>query len=379
MITAVNSHAAPRTLPHRQHHLPRASDGAHGRLRRVSHQPLRAQAGGAVGTMLTVLFLLAALGAGALTLKAWQWLGEPLPIRQEVVELSVEPGMTPRSVAQAWVEAGVDTPAWMLYQWFRWSGQARGIKAGSYEATQGVTPRKLLTMMVQGDESLSTVKLIEGWTFKRWRQEMATADGLKPDTRGLSDAAVMQALGETDLPAEGQFFPDTYAYAKGSSDLAVMRRAHRAMQKQLRLAWSQKDPGVTLKTPQQALILASIVEKETGHEADRGLVSAVFNNRLRVGMPLQTDPTVIYGLGDAFDGNLRKVDLQTDTPFNTYTRGGLPPGPIAMPGRASLLAAVRPEPSRALYFVASGGGRSAFSETLAEHNRAVNRFQRNRH
>jgi UPF0755 protein len=329
--------------------------------------------------MLTVLFLLAALGAGALTLKAWQWLGEPLPIRQEVVELSVEPGMTPRSVAQAWVEAGVDTPAWMLYQWFRWSGQARGIKAGSYEATQGVTPRKLLTMMVQGDESLSTVKLIEGWTFKRWRQEMATADGLKPDTRGLSDAAVMQALGETDLPAEGQFFPDTYAYAKGSSDLAVMRRAHRAMQKQLRLAWSQKDPGVTLKTPQQALILASIVEKETGHEADRGLVSAVFNNRLRVGMPLQTDPTVIYGLGDAFDGNLRKVDLQTDTPFNTYTRGGLPPGPIAMPGRASLLAAVRPEPSRALYFVASGGGRSAFSETLAEHNRAVNRFQRNRH
>ena len=329
--------------------------------------------------MLTVLFLLAALGTGALCLKAWQWLSEPLPLRQEVVELSVEPGMTPRSVAQAWVDAGVDTPAWRLYQWFRWSGQARGIKAGSYEATQGVTPRKLLTMMVQGDESLSSVKLIEGWTFKRWRQEMATADGLRPDTRGLSDAAVMQALGEPDLPAEGQFFPDTYAYAKGSSDLTVIRRAHRAMQKQLRLAWSQKDPGVTLKTPQQALILASIVEKETGHEADRGLVSAVFNNRLRVGMPLQTDPTVIYGLGDAFDGNLRKVDLQTDTPFNTYTRGGLPPGPIAMPGRASLLAAVRPEFSRALYFVASGGGRSAFSETLAEHNRAVNRFQRNRH
>jgi len=379
MITAVNSHAAPRALPHWHRHLPRAPDVAHGRLRRVRHQPWRTQAGGAVGTLLIVLFLLAVLGAGGLGLKAWQWLGEPLPLRQEVVELSVEPGMTPRSVAQAWVDAGVDTPAWMLYQWFRWSGQARGIKAGSYEATQGVTPRKLLTMMVQGDESLSSVKLIEGWTFKRWRQEMATADGLRPDTRGLSDAAVMQALGEPDLPAEGQFFPDTYAYAKGSSDLAVMRRAHRAMQKQLRLAWSQRDPGVTLKTPQQALILASIVEKETGHEADRGLVSAVFNNRLRVGMPLQTDPTVIYGLGDAFDGNLRKVDLQTDTPFNTYTRGGLPPGPIAMPGRASLLAAVRPEPSRALYFVASGGGRSAFSETLAEHNRAVNRFQRNRH
>ncbi len=329
--------------------------------------------------MLAVLLLVAVLGAGAVALKAWQWLGEGLPLRQEVVELSVEPGMTPRSVAQAWVDAGVDTPAWMLYQWFRWSGQARGIKAGSYEVTPGVTPRGLLRMMVQGDESLAAVKLIEGWTFKRWRQEMATAEGLKPDTQGMSDQAIMQALGTPDLPAEGQFFPDTYAYAKGSSDLAVMRRAHRAMKKQLGLAWSQKDPGVTLKTPQQALILASIVEKETGHEADRGLVSAVFNNRLRVGMPLQTDPTVIYGLGDSFDGNLRKVDLQTDTPFNTYTRGGLPPGPIAMPGRAALLAAVRPEPSRALYFVASGGGRSAFSETLAEHNRAVNRFQRNRH
>jgi UPF0755 protein len=378
MITAVNSHAAPRALPHRQRHIPRASEGASGRHWRDRRRP-RTQTGGVLGTLLAVLLLAAVLGAGAISFKAWRWLGQALPLRQDVVELSVEPGMSPRSVAQAWVDAGVDTPAWMLYQWFRWSGQARGIKAGSYEVTQGVTPRRLLSMMVQGDESLAAVKLIEGWTFKRWRQEMAAAEGLKPETQGMSEQAIMQALGTPDLPAEGQFFPDTYAYAKGSSDLAVMRRAHRAMQKQLNLAWAQKDPGVTLKSPQQALILASIVEKETGHEADRGLVSAVFNNRLRIGMPLQTDPTVIYGMGDAFDGNLRKVDLQTDTPYNTYTRGGLPPGPIAMPGRASLLAAVRPEASRALYFVASGGGRSAFSETLAEHNRAVNRFQRNRH
>lgn len=365
MITAVNFHADPRALSHCRH--PSST-----------HLPRQAQAGGALSTMLMVLVLVALLGAGALTYKAWQWLGQALPLRQEVVELSVEPGMTPRAVAQAWVDAGVDAPAWMLYQWFRWSGKARGIKAGSYEATSGVTPRQLLAMMVRGDESLATVRLIEGWTFKRWRQEMANAEGLKLETKGMSEQAIMQALGSREALAEGQFYPDTYAYAKGSSDLAVMRRAHRAMQKQLNLVWAQRAPGVTLKTPQQALILASIVEKETGHEADRGLVSAVFNNRLRIGMPLQTDPTVIYGLGDAFDGNLRKVHLQTDTPYNTYTRGGLPPGPIAMPGRAALLAAVRPETSKALYFVASGGGRSAFSETLAEHNRAVNRFQRNR-
>jgi UPF0755 protein len=360
MITAVNSHADPRAL------------------RCPPSLPTR-QRGGVLGTLLAALLSLAVVAALVVGWWAWQWLDKPLPLKNELVELSVEPGMSPRAVAQAWVDAGVAVPAWTLYEWFRWSGQSRGIKAGSYEVANGVTPRRLLSMMVQGDESLARVKLIEGWTFKRWRQELAAADGLKPGTQGLSDADVMQALGEPDLPAEGQFFPDTYAYAKGSSDLAVMRRAHRAMQKHLALAWSQKDPGVTLKTPQQALILASIVEKETGHEADRGLVSAVFNNRLRVGMPLQTDPTVIYGLGDRFDGNLRKVDLRADTPFNTYTRGGLPPTPIAMPGRAALLAAVRPEPSRALYFVASGGGRSAFSETLAEHNRAVNRYQRHPH
>jgi UPF0755 protein len=368
MITAVNSHAAPRAL----------SCPTQGPFRAPKSTPSRQQ-GGVLGTLLALLISLALVAAAGSAWWVWQWLEKPLPLQSEVVELSVEPGMSPRAVAQAWVDAGVQVKPWMLYQWFRWSGQSRGIKAGSYEAADGVTPRRLLSMMVQGDESLARVKLIEGWTFKRWRQELAAAEGLKPSTQGMSDAAVMQALGEANVPAEGQFFPDTYAYAKGSSDLAVMRRAHRAMQKQVALAWAQKAPGVSLKSAQQALILASIVEKETGHEADRGLVSAVFNNRLRVGMPLQTDPTVIYGLGDAFDGNLRKVHLQTDTPFNTYTRGGLPPTPIAMPGRASLLAAVRPEPSRALYFVASGGGRSAFSETLAEHNRAVNRYQRQPH
>jgi UPF0755 protein len=263
-----------------------------------------------------------------------------------------------------------------LYEWFRWSGQARKIRAGSYEIGRGITPITLLNRMVRGDESLSTVKLLEGWTFRQWRAELAKAEALKPTTTALSDADIMTALGAPGAAPEGRFFPDTYAYSKGSDDLAVLKRAFRAMQKRLDDAWAQRAADTPLKNPGDALVLASIVEKETGSAADRGRVAAVFSNRLRIGMPLQTDPSVIYGLGEAFDGNLRKRDLLADTPFNTYTRGGLPPTPIAMPGKAALLAAVRPDPSPALYFVARGDGRSEFSQTLAEHNRAVNKFQR---
>ena len=336
------------------------------------------QQGGAFIRLLLTLVVLAGLAVGGAFGGLWWWAHQPIPLAAPTVEWSVEQGVTPRGVAQGWVSAGAETSPWLLYQWFRWSGQARQIRAGSYEIPQGTTPERLLSMMVQGDESLSTAKLIEGWTFKRWRQELAQADGLRPETQGWTDQQIMTALGVPNLPAEGQFFPDTYAYAKGSTDLAVMRRAQRAMHRHLTEAWAQRAAASPLKSPQDALILASIVEKETGHGEDRGLVSGVFNNRLRIGMPLQTDPTVIYGLGDAFDGNLRKVHLQTDGPFNTYQRGGLPPTPIAMPGKAALLAAVRPDATRALYFVASGDGRSVFSETLADHNRAVNRYQRKR-
>ena len=175
---------------------------------------------------------------------------------------------------------------------------------------------------------------------------------------------------------EGRFYPDTYAYSKGSSDIAVLKRAYRAMQKRLADAWLERAPDTPLRNAEDALVLASIVEKETGAPTDRGRVAGVFVNRLRIGMPLQTDPTVIYGLGSNFDGNLRKRDLLADTPYNTYTRNGLPPTPIAMPGKAALLAAVRPDPTKALYFVARGDGSSEFSETLADHNRAVNRYQR---
>jgi UPF0755 protein len=232
--------------------------------------------------------------------------------------------------------------------------------------------------MVRGDETLAVVRLIEGWTFKQFRAELARTDTLKPATAAMSDADIMAALGEPGVPAEGRFYPDTYAYSKGSPDLAVLRRAHRAMTQRLEAAWAQRSPDTPLRSSGDALTLASIVEKETGVAADRGKVAAVFINRLRVGMPLQTDPTVIYGLGERFDGNLRKRDLLADGPYNTYLRTGLPPTPIAMPGKASLMAVMQPEPIKALYFVSRGDGSSEFSDNLAAHNRAVDKYQRGR-
>ncbi len=306
---------------------------------------------------------------------AW-WLHRPLDLAAASVELSIEPGTSPREVARGWVDAGVQISPRLLYEWFRWSGQARRIRAGSYEIETGATPRTLLEKMVQGDEALEVVRLIEGWTFRQFRQALARAPHLKQLSAGMTEAELMTAIGAPGQSAEGRFFPDTYLYSRGVSDLTVLKRAHRAMSERLAAVWAERAEDLPLRSPDEALILASIVEKETGVEADRAQIAGVFVNRLRIGMPLQTDPTVIYGLGEAFDGNLRKRDLQQDTPWNTYTRHGLPPTPIAMPGLAALRAAVRPQGTRALYFVARGDGSSAFSQTLEEHNRAVNRYQR---
>jgi UPF0755 protein len=307
---------------------------------------------------------------------AWWWLNQPLALPAATIDLSIEAGTRPRAVAQAVAEAGVDVSPDLLYWWFRLSGQDRMIKAGSYELDAGITPRRLLAKLARGEESLRAVLVVEGWTFRQMRDALAREDTLKADTRGLSDDDIMRLLGRAGEPAEGRFFPDTYTYAKGSSDLAVMRRALRAMDKRLAAAWPLRGARVAVRTPYEALILASIVEKETGKQADRPLVSAVFNNRLRARMPLQTDPSVIYGMGPRFSGSLHKKDLQADTPWNTYTRPGLPPTPIALPGKAALLAAVQPAASDALYFVARGDGSSQFSASLDEHNRAVNKYQR---
>jgi UPF0755 protein len=323
-----------------------------------------------------VLLIVLVLVAGGLGAGVYAWLGRELPQSSPLVDLSIEPGTTARGVAQAVADAGVQVnPDW-LYWWFRLSGEARQIKAGSYEIEQGATPRSLLRKLVRGEEALRAVTLVEGWTFRQLRDALARADALKPDTRGLPDADIMAQLGKPGVPAEGHFFPDTYTYSKGSSDLALLRRAQRAMDKRLAAAWAARASDTVLTSPEQALILASIVEKETGRPMDRPLIAAVFLNRLRVGMLLQTDPTVIYGLGSKFDGNLRRRDLLADTPWNTYTRAGLPPTPIAMPGKAALLATLNPASSKALYFVARGDGSSQFSNTLEEHNRAVNKFQR---
>ena len=329
--------------------------------------------------LLTVLLVLVIALASAAGVVAW-WLNRPLPLATATVELSIEPGTAPRDVAAAWVRAGVLTEPWALYQWFRASGDARRIRAGSYELEPGITPRTLLAKMVQGDEAFERVRLIEGWTFRQFRAALAAAPHLKAASAGLSEAQLMAAIGQPGVAAEGRFFPDTYLYSRGVSDLTVMRRAALMQGRRLAAVWAERAPNLPIQTPEQALVLASIVEKETGRPADRGLVAGVFINRLRIGMPLQTDPTVIYGISDAlglpFDGNLRKRDLLTDTPFNTYTRNGLPPTPIAMPGLASLRAAVQPQATPALYFVARGDGSSVFSSTLAAHNRAVNQFQR---
>jgi UPF0755 protein len=322
----------------------------------------------ALGAAVVLALLPAAAG--------WWWLGQPLALGAERAEVSIEPGTSAREVARLWVGAGVRAHPELLYQWFKWSGQARRIRAGSYEIEAGTSPRMLLDKMVRGDEVLETLRLIDGWTFRQVRQALAAAPRLKGTIGVLSDAQVAELLGLPGGVIEGHLFPDTYAYSRGVSDMTVLRRAAGALQRQLALAWEQRAPGLPLGTPEAALILASVVEKETGAPADRGKIAGVFVNRLKLGMPLQSDPTVIYGLGERFDGNLRRADLLADTPWNTYSRRGLPPTPIALPGLASLQAVLRPDPTPALYFVARGDGSSVFSETLDAHNRAVNQFQR---
>ena len=322
--------------------------------------------------VLIVVAALAVAGAG------YWWLHQPIVAGDRAIELEIEPGTAPRAVAQAAQAAGISVNADLLYWWFRLSGQDRKIRAGNYEIPVGTTPQSLLARLVRGEDSQRVMTIVEGWNFRQVRAALAKEENLKHDTAAMTPEQIMEALGRPGVAAEGRFFPDTYAFSKGSSDLALLKRAMHSMDKRLEAAWSLKDADSPLKTPEDLLTLASIVEKETGKAADRGLVAGVFANRLRIGMLLQTDPTVIYGLGEKFDGNLRKRDLQTDTPWNTYTRAGLPPTPIAMPGKASLMAAVQPDKTKALYFVAKGDGSSHFSENLDEHNRAVNTYIRGR-
>jgi UPF0755 protein len=299
----------------------------------------------------------------------------PIELPSPTVEFSIRPGSALRSATRQIVEAGVPVPGWQFNLLARAYGESERLKAGMYEVSTGVTPLSLLRKITRGEYAMAEILFVEGWTFRQMRDAMNAHAGLKHDSAELSDGEIMAKLGAVEAFPEGLFFPDTYVFAKGSSDIAVLARAYGTMQKQLATAWAGRESDLPLGDPYEALILASIVEKETGQASDRAQVAGVFINRLRRGMKLQTDPSVIYGMGEKFDGNLRKRDLDTDTPFNTYTRKGLPPHPIAMPGLASIAAVTHPASTDALYFVSRGDGTSEFSRTLTEHNRAVAKYQ----
>ena len=304
------------------------------------------------------------------------WSREPLiAAGSPAIEFNITQGSSMRSAMRQVRDAGVPASPWLLEILARGLGSPP-VRAGSYRIEPGMTPLKLVDKLSRGDTIKETLTIVEGWTFAQMRAEMGRNRHLRPESMNLSDEELLQKVAPGYKHPEGLFYPDTYFYDRGASDLLVLQQAHQRMLKMLEQSWSKRSADLPYTSPYEALIMASIVEKETGREADRTRVASVFVNRLKRGMLLQTDPTVIYGVGPSFDGNLRKVDLQTDTPYNTYLRAGLPPTPISLPGKASLDAALNPAPGNDLYFVARGDGSSEFSSNLDDHNRAVNKYQR---
>ena len=324
--------------------------------------------------LLTLFALL--VGAGAATVFAWRALHAPLAMPAEGTWLEVENGISLRRVATQLGERGVLPYAWLLTAYARATGDATRIRAGEYQLPSGTTPLSLLSRLVSGQVYLHQMTIVEGWRFTELLRALRSNPAIAASA--LDGPGIMAALGEPGVHPEGQFFPDTYSFPKGTAELDVLRQAHQALQAHLDAAWRLRAADTLLKSPYEALILASIIEKETALPAERRLIAGVFHQRLRRNMRLQTDPTVIYGLGESFDGNLRRDDLERDTPYNTYTRGGLPPTPIALPGAGALDAAVTPEISGAVYFVATGRGDGShhFSATLEEHERAVRDYLR---
>ena len=328
---------------------------------------------GLIQKLFALLLLLVGVVAGAL----FYWANEPLiEAGGKPIEFTIQAGSGVRSAMRQVNQAGVPAEPLLLEVLARGSGRANRIKAGSYRLTAGSSPLALLQMLVRGDTIQESITIIEGWTFSQMRALLSKHEGLKKDALALEDTQLLARLG-VDYPyAEGLFYPDTYKFSRGSSDLQIFEQAHGRLKKMLEEEWAKRVEDLPYKTPYEALIMASIIEKETGKPSERDRIAAVFVNRLKRGMLLQTDPTVIYGMGANFDGNIRKQDLLTDTPYNTYKRVGLPPSPIALPGRAALQAALNPAKTNDLYFVARGDGTSQFSENLADHNKAVNQYQR---
>ncbi|HEX5125461.1 MAG TPA: endolytic transglycosylase MltG [Rhodocyclaceae bacterium] len=302
----------------------------------------------------------------------------PLAQQSPVVDLEISHGSSMRDVSRQVAAHGIDVLPFALTWTARLTGHANRVRAGNYRIERGITPWGLIELFTAGSSAYVEVVFIEGWSFRRLRTALDAMPDLRHDTLGVPDADVLTKLGMNGLQPEGLFFPDTYYFARGTSDIEVLRRAQKQMQKMLQQAWDKRVPNLPFSTPYEGLILASMVEKETGRPQDRDKIASVFINRLRIGMPLQSDPTVIYGMAEDYDGNIRKRDLQTDNPYNTYTRKGLPPTPVAMPGMAALRATFNPAQTNYLYFVSRGDGTSYFSSTLDEHNRAVAKYQKSK-
>jgi UPF0755 protein len=325
--------------------------------------------------LLKTLFALFVIAVAAVAAYGAWYLGSPVTIRAYPVEIEIPRGSGFRAAMEQLEKSGISMRRHEFELLARAQGKVRHIKAGSYEISQPLTPGQLLDKLTRGDVTQAEIRLIEGWTFGQFRAALDASPDLRHDTRGMDDGQILARLQASETHPEGLFFPDTYLFGKGASDFAVLRRAYRAMGRHLKEEWNAREQGVPYRTPYEALVMASIIEKETGQAGERDMIGGVLVNRLRIGMRLQVDPTIIYGLGATFDGNLKRSHLAEDGPYNTYTRAGLPPTPIAMPGLASIRAAMRPAKTNAMYYVSRKDGSSEFSRTLEEHNRAVTRYQ----
>ncbi len=321
---------------------------------------------------LVVLVVVAAIALGG---GLYYLVSQPRVMPGETEQVVIAQGSGVKSVAQVLAKAQVVENPHVFVWWVRLTGNSGKIKAGNYVFNGNLSMRDVLRLLVEGDVTQSSLRFTEGWNLRQVREALAENGALNHDTSSMTPEQLAASLGIDKATPEGWLFPDTYHFSSGLSELQILRRAHQQMQTVLERAWAERAPGLPFATPYEALIMASIVEKETGLASERPMIAGVFINRLRIGMRLQTDPTVIYGLGEQYNGNLTRVHLQTDTPYNTYTRAGLPPTPIAMPGSDSIHAVLHPADTKALYFVATGDGGHVFSTNLAAHNAAVWRYQ----
>ena len=319
--------------------------------------------------------LIGVLAAIAFSAWLYHYAKTPLNLTPEAQEIIIQPKSGLKSIANQLVEQNVLSNALPFVLLGRLLGKEPSLQSGSYTLNKNINPYQLLLSLNHGKTTQGSITLIEGKTFKMMREKLAKNDAVKRTINDLSDAEVMRLVGDGEPHAEGLFFPDTYYFDRNTADIVILKRSYDGMKTKLAAAWANRASGLPYIDSYQALIMASIIEKETGKASERPMIAGVFLNRLRIGMRLQTDPAVIYGMGDNYDGNIRKKDLERDTPYNTYTRDGLPPTPIAMPGLASIEAALHPEVTKALYFVGKGDGTHAFSNSLVEHNANVVKYQ----